>query len=226
MSSDGPKYTDQQAYRYLKRINFPLSTSLSTPLSLPPPTLDTLRRLVAGHLHAIPFENLSLHYSKRRTITLEPDFLFDKFVNQQKGGYCMEQNRAFSTLLRTLGYDLYTVGGRVFHGPDKGQVRGFGHMAIILTLDNIEYLVDVGFGGSGLTAPLPIFNGQVIEDPIKGVIPEEHRIHRAEILGSAKKGHKSWMLQSRRNPHSEWENQYSFEKDFEFFGSDYEVYGP
>lgn len=58
----------------------------------------------------------------------------------------MEQNGAFSTLLRTLGYDLYTIGARVFHSHDRGQVRGLGHMAIILTLGNVEYLVDVGFG--------------------------------------------------------------------------------
>lgn len=219
MSTDGRKYTDQQVYRYLERINF----RLSTPPSFPQPTLNTLRRLIASHLHTIPFENLSLHYSKRRTITLESESLFDKFVNQRKGGYCMEQNGAFSTLLRTLGYDLYTIGARVFHSHDRGQVRGLGHMAIILTLGNVEYLVDVGFGGCGLTAPLPIFNGQVIEDPIKGLIPEEHRIHRAEIPGTAKKGHKSWMLQSRRNPQSEWETQYAFEKDFEFFSPDYEM---
>ena len=136
----------------------------------------------------------------------------------------MEQNGVFSTVLRTLGYDLYTVGGRVLQGVQPGEVRGFGHMGIIVTLDDIEYLVDVGYGSNCLTAPLPIFNGEVMEEPIKGVFPEEHRIHREEIVGAGKKGHKIWMLQIRYNPNAEWETQYVFEKDFEFFGPDYEMY--
>ena len=109
-------------------------------------------------------------------------------------------------------------------GLPPGEVRGFGHMAIILTLDGMEYLVDVGYGSNCLTAPLPIFNGKVIEDLQYGVAPEQHRILRAEIPGSAKKGHKIWTLQIRRNEEADWETQYVFEKDFEFYHPDYEVY--
>jgi arylamine N-acetyltransferase len=216
MASQGHIYTDSQVYHYLERINF----VVPQPRSFPPATLDTLRRLIAGHLHAIPFENLSLHYSTDRTIPLDAEFLFDKFVNRRHGGYCMEQNRAFSTLLRSLGFQLYTIGARVLL---NGQVSGFNHMAIILTLDDIEYLVDVGFGGNGLTAPLPIFNGEIMEEPISGVMPEECRVHLDELPGSTRKGHKVWMYQHRRNKGAEWESQYVFEKDFEFYAADYEV---
>ena len=138
----------------------------------------------------------------------------------------MEQNRAFSIVLRSLGYDLYTVGGRVVQGLEWGKVMGWNHMAIIVTLDGIEYLVDVGYGSNCLTAPLPIFNGQIIGDAVAGVIPEEHRVHQAEIPGAGKKGHKIWMLQLRFDSNSEWQTQYLFEKDIEFFVADYEVYVP
>jgi arylamine N-acetyltransferase len=179
---------------------------------------------MALHLKACPFENLSLHYSPKRTVDLESEFLFDKFVNRRRGGYCMEQNRLFSTVLRSLGYDVYTVGARVLSGLPAGQVLGWCHMAIILTLDGIEYLVDVGYGSNSLTAPLPIYDGKIIDGVISGVVPEQHRICLSEIEGSAKKGHKIWTLQSRRNAEAEWETQYVFEKDFEFYGPDYEVY--
>jgi len=136
----------------------------------------------------------------------------------------MEQNRAFSDLLQTLGYDAYTVGARVHMGNENG-FGGFAHMAIIVTLDGIEYLTDVGFGGYGLTAPLPIFDGRhIIERPIDGVLPEQHRVTMGELPGARKKGHRTWLLQSRRNEESDWEVIYAFEKDFEFFPSDYEVY--
>lgn len=216
MASEQPKYTDSQAYCYLERINFPIPH----PPSFPAASLETLRRLVAGHLHAIPFENLSLHYSTHRTISLDPQFLFDKFVNQRHGGYCMEQNLAFSTLLRSLGFESYNIGARVIVAD---QLCGLNHMAIIVTLDDIEYLVDVGFGGNGLTAPLPIFNGDIIDEPINGVIPEEHRVQLDELPISAKKGHKTWMFQHRRNAQAKWETQFVFEKDFEFYSRDYEV---
>jgi len=218
----GPVYTEPQLRRYLERINLPSSAALP----LPAPTLENLRRLVAAHLAACPFENLALHYSTRRQISLDAEVLFDKFVNRRRGGYCMEQNRAFSIVLRSLGYDLYTVGGRVVQGLEWGKVMGWNHMAIIVTLDGIEYLVDVGYGSNCLTAPLPIFNGQIIGDAVAGVIPEEHRVHQAEIPGAGKKGHKIWMLQLRFDSNSEWQTQYLFEKDIEFFVADYEVYVP
>jgi arylamine N-acetyltransferase len=214
----GVVYTEAQLRRYLERINFPSSKSL------PELTLENLRRLVAAHLEACPFENLSLHYSAHPKVDLDAEFIFDKFVNRHRGGYCMEQNRVFSIVLRSLGYDVYTVGGRVLQGLEWGKVSGWDHMAIILTLSGIEYLVDVGFGSGCLTAPLPIFNGSIIEEPASGVIPEEHRVHRAEIPGAGKKGHKIWMLQLRYDSNVEWQTQYIFEKDFEFFAPDYEVY--
>src|SRR5437667_2385544 len=97
-------------------------------------------------------------------------------------------------------------------------------MANILTLNGIEYLVDVGCGGYGLTAPLPIFDGDTIEAPINGVLPEEHRVHRVEIPSASKKGHKPWVLEYRQNPNAEWKPIYVFEKDFEFFPGDYNMY--
>ena len=215
-------YTESQARQYLERINFPC---LNDSRSLPRPTLDTLRQLVAGHLQAIPFENLSLHYSTHRRIDLNPQVLFDKFVIQKKGGYCMEQNGAFSTLLRTLGYQLYTVGGRVLSGMPAGQSAGLAHMASIITIDGIEYLVDVGYGANCLTAPLPIFDGkEIIETPRNGVIPEQHRIQLLGYPNQQRQGHKIWTLQLQRNPDAQWETQYIFEKDFEFLLPDYEMY--
>jgi len=134
----------------------------------------------------------------------------------------MEVNRGMATLLRALGYELYTVGGRVAQG--EGKFTPFAHMMIILTLDRLQYLVDVGFGGSGLTSPLPIFNEKIIETPIKGAIPEEHRVTLAVIPNASLKDHKVWHFQHRKRPEEDWQTLYIFEKDFEFFEADYEVY--
>lgn len=86
---------------------------LSLPSEPQPPTLEYLQTLMVRHATRIPFENISLHYSPTRRLSLEVPDLFDKIVTRSRGGYCMELNAFFAALLRTLGYDLYTIGGRV-----------------------------------------------------------------------------------------------------------------
>jgi arylamine N-acetyltransferase len=216
MTSSAPTFTDKEVLKYLRRINFPVSNSSSFPSA----DFETLRHLVACHASAVPFENLALHYSNDPQIPLDKDHLFDKFVNRHRGGYCMEQNRCFSILLRSLGYDLYTIGARVYTGHGYG---GWNHMAIIVTLDETEYLVDVGFGGHGLTQPLPIFKNGPIENPVSGAAPEEYRAHYAEMPINSKKGHKVWFLELRWNSEAKWQPIYMFEKDLEFYYEDYEV---
>jgi arylamine N-acetyltransferase len=136
--------------------------------------------------------------------------------------HCMEQNLALATLLRSLGYDLYTVGARLWINDQIGFTH-LNHIAIILTLDSIEYLVDVGFGGSGPTAPLPIFGGTLIETPINGILPEQHRAQMTVFPDAAKKTHKVWALQHRTKPDAKWRTLYAFEKDMEFFQADFEM---
>ena len=223
MASTTQTFTATQVLRYFNRVCFDVPKGSAI---LPAPTLETLRRLIACHLQVIPFENLSLHYSTHRNVVIEKEFLFEKMINKRKGGYCMEHNTTFATVLRTLGYTLYTIAARVYLPNDSKSVYAVGliHMASIVTIDGIEYLVDVGFGGNGLTAPLPIFDGDSIETPINGVLPEEHRVRRVELSGAFKNGHKSWILERRQDTQTEWEPLYVFEKDFEFFPDDYEVY--
>lgn len=74
--------------------------------------LSTLQRY---HLSAIPFENVSLHYSPHHTISLDPYALHHKIVAQNagRGGYCMENNGLFCTVLQSLGFDVYPVGARI-----------------------------------------------------------------------------------------------------------------
>jgi arylamine N-acetyltransferase len=211
-------YTDSQIRCYLERIKFPLSATSA----LPPPTLETLRRLVASHLQNIPWENLSLHYSTQYIVSVDKDQIFDKFVNKCKGGHCMEHTIAFATVLRSLDYDLYTVSGRLWINDQVGFTHLI-HTAIILTIDDTEYLVDVGFGGSGPTAPLPFFRGMLLNAPINGILPEQHRVQMTVFPNAAKKNHEVWALQHRANPDAKWRTFYAFEKDMEFFEADFEM---
>jgi N-hydroxyarylamine O-acetyltransferase len=124
---------DVQAY--LSRISY------DGPLE---PSADTLRRLQLAHLLAVPFENLSIHASE--PIVLDDELLFRKIVEQRRGGFCYELNGLFSTLLRTIGFDVARLSAQVANGAGSFG-PAFDHMALLVTLDE-QWLVDVGFGDS------------------------------------------------------------------------------
>lgn len=75
-----------------------------------------LALLQKHQLVEVPFENLTLHYSPHRQVSLHPEELFKKIIgdNNGRGGYCMENNRLFGILLFTLGFKMYSAGARVF----------------------------------------------------------------------------------------------------------------
>ena len=77
------------------------------------PSLAALSALISRHIATVPFETLSLHYSQSHTLSLNVDDLYNKMVGTGRGGYCMELNALFGAVLRTLGYQVYSTGGRV-----------------------------------------------------------------------------------------------------------------
>ena len=129
-STSRPTYTANQLHQYLKYIQYPDYGDSST---LPQPTLENLRILIIHQLSTIPFENLSLHYTTDSSphVFTEPEAIFQKIVTNQKGrgGYCMELNTFFGTVLRGLGYRVRSVGARVsdgsiFDGETESVVLG------------------------------------------------------------------------------------------------------
>ena len=112
-------YSKDQLQKYFDRISLPddnrkqlLSDGQSATLD---EQLSFLAQLMKYHLATIPFENLELHYSPTKTVSLDPQFLFQKMVLRAdgRGGHCMETNCLFGTVIRSLGFDVYSAGARV-----------------------------------------------------------------------------------------------------------------
>lgn len=108
----------------------------------PSPGYETLVRLQLHHLLSVPFENLDIHWGNQ--INLDAGLFFDKIVLSERGGFCYELNGLFEKLLRQTGFQTRLVSARVFNGTGFGPE--FDHAAIIVTFDENEFLVDVGFG--------------------------------------------------------------------------------
>lgn len=136
---------------YLQRIAY--SGSLN-------PTLDTLRALHRAHMLTVPFENLSIHHGER--IQLTPEWLFDKIVTRNRGGFCYELNGLFAELLSELGFRVERLSARVARSAG-GYGPEFDHMVLLVHLDE-PWLVDVGFGDSYLE-PLHLRLGEEQRDP-------------------------------------------------------------
>ena len=118
----------------------------------------------------------------RNLLLLAKDAIFDSLVTRKRGGPCLEKSPSFASLLETLGYDVYMVLGRVWL-DNTHSCPPPTHVVFIVTLDGVEYLVDVGLPHAGLTAPLPIFNGNIIETPMNGVLPGQSGVQMTEIFG-------------------------------------------
>jgi hypothetical protein len=120
--SQRPIYTADQLSKYLALLFHPKHPfySLSTfKESLAVDPLATLSTLQRHHLGTIPWGDLSLHYSVAKSICLNAEDVFEKIVVKKHGGYCMEINTFYSTVLRSLGIKLYTTAGRISNVIDK-----------------------------------------------------------------------------------------------------------
>ncbi len=117
-------------------------------------TLETLRALHLLHAQAIPFENLDPLL--KRPVKLDLPSLEAKLVSAGRGGYCFEQNLLFAQVLRALGFKVQEGTGRVRWSAPPGAVTPRVHAVLFVDAEGEHYLVDVGFGGNVLTAPLKL----------------------------------------------------------------------
>lgn len=97
-AKDRPQYSKQQLERYFDRIELPQKYRDSPVLSSPALArtkehgLPLIRAVTRYHTSRIPFENLQMHYSTTRKISLNMDDLYDRFADTTgcgSGGRCM-----------------------------------------------------------------------------------------------------------------------------------------
>jgi N-hydroxyarylamine O-acetyltransferase len=140
---------------YLRRIAF------DGPVA---PTLATLARLIERHAAAIAFENIDVLAG--RVPRLDLASLQSKLVHGRRGGYCFEQNGLFGAVLRQAGFVVAALEGRVRAGVPDDVATPRTHMALRVTLEGVDYLADVGFGGLAPTRPLAWLDRGVQHDGV------------------------------------------------------------
>ena len=212
-------YSVDETAKYFDRLGLPEEKRKYGVAGLSPnDALEYLTLLQKLHLAAIPFENISLHYSAHRSVSAHPDELFKKIIgdNNGRGGYCLENNRLFGTLLNSLGFTLYSGGARVRNGGGWG---GWSHMIILVTIGDAKYSVDVGLGAAGPIVPMPLERSGTVQKHIK---PASARLQWKNIPGNTDPSQRLWVYEFRRDAESEWETTYAF-SEVEYLPNDYTI---
>lgn len=177
-----------------------------------PVDADLLSDLQYAHLLAVPFENLDIHW--KRPIVLDLEKFYTKVVEERRGGFCYELNGLFNELLKSLGYKTRLISARVCR-PDGSAGPEFDHAAIIVTLNETEYLVDVGFG-------------DFVARPLKFSVGEE-QIDQTGKYRIEKTDEGTFIVRQLAN--SEWKGSYIFadkERELSEFTEmcDFQQYSP
>ena len=118
------------------------------------PTLKTLQSIQQHHAQAIAFENLNSFL--KEPVPLDLKSLQQKLIHSGRGGYCFEQNLLLGSVLLALGFQVTNLAARVVWNLPEGTIPPRTHMLLLLDIDNLKYIADVGFGGLTLTAPLSL----------------------------------------------------------------------
>lgn len=121
------------------------------------PDVASLAAIQWGHVTSIPFENLDILLGRRIAIDLPS--VVGKLVRGGRGGYCFEHNTLLAAALEDLGYGVTRLAARVRWLATGPTPRTHMLLAVDVPGESQPLLVDVGFGGTCPTAPIPLAGG-------------------------------------------------------------------
>lgn len=139
---------------YLDRIGFE---------GTPQTNLDTLKRIHHQHLLHIPYEDIDVQLGSPLDFDLER--IFDKFVNQHRGGWCYEMNGLMGWALEEIGFPVMRMAGGVWR-ESRGDDQIGNHLVLEVEVDGQKWLADVGLG-DGARYPIPIAQGKHMQNGLE-----------------------------------------------------------
>ncbi|MDN3675619.1 arylamine N-acetyltransferase [Flavobacterium branchiarum] len=153
--------------------------------------IESIAKLMQCQLFTVPFEDLDVQAGK--TISLAGNDIVDKIINRNRGGYCYELNGLFAMALQKMSIPYRFIAARPLVNPIENPKT---HMAIIVTVEGEDYLIDLGFGGNGIREPLKLNDTTAVKQG-------------TETFALAKTENGEYLLQTLL--HNEWKDLYSFD---------------
>ncbi len=183
MIEDVQGFFDKDAY--LERVGLP---------DIVPVSEDGLEKIHRAQAYSIPFENFDILLGK--PLDLSPDALFKKLVLKPRGGYCFELNGLFLAALQAFWFEARPLMARVHL---TGKTTGREHQLALVSINDHQWIADVGFGVNGLRAPIPY---EI--DRIENQNDQKYRLVEYGSFGT--------MLQVEEE--NDWQNLFSFDLGF------------
>jgi len=125
------------------------------------PSEDLLREIHKKHLLTVPFENLDI--MNGRKLSMNAEDVYQKIVLQKRGGICFETNTLMYSILQMIGFNVKKVSACFWNVEQSKWNPDFSHLALIVSIDESDYLFDVGIGG-GFLEPLRLKDGYSYSD--------------------------------------------------------------
>ncbi|MCE5181585.1 MAG: arylamine N-acetyltransferase [Betaproteobacteria bacterium] len=154
--------------------------------------ISTVTEMMRRQLFSVPFENLDVQAGK--VVSLVPEEIVEKIIYRNRGGYCYEVNGLFAMALQALEIPYQFVAARPMFYPVR---RPKTHMAIVLKVDDEEWLCDLGFGSYGIRAPMRL---NLIDIEVK---------QDFDMFLLNKTNDREYLLKALVD--GEWTNQYAFD---------------
>ena len=173
--------------KYFDRIGLELPETIV-------PNSELLCKLQFAHCTAVPYENLDM--MRGIPTSLEEDALFEKIVENRRGGLCFELNGSFGNLLRALGYGVTDLAARYLRGETTIPMRR--HRVLKVQAIDGVWLCDVGIGEICPRKPVALLEGVVQEQ-----LGECYRLEKDGFLG--------WVLMDYHK--GAWRRFYSFTEE-------------
>lgn len=105
-------------------------------------SLDDINTLIQKHIEELTFCNIQILLHK--DVSLDLTNVVEKMITKKEGGYCFEHNKLIYETLLFLGFNVRPLFARVLNNKEIDVPKT--HRMTLLTYQNENYLIDVGFG--------------------------------------------------------------------------------
>lgn len=183
---NGAPMPREKIEKYLARIEMEFPEKLN---------LDYLSRLQIAHMSHIPYENLDVMAGKR--LSLNREVLYDKMIENHRGGVCSEINTLYNWLLESLGFSVTSYTSRVI--AKTAPVQAQSHRIMAVALDGKTYITDAGFNYEHHRIPLLLEENLVQDDG-----ECQYKLIRDEFFG--------WVMWQNRPEHG-WRKKIGFTEE-------------